>query len=256
MIIWAARIVARQTLEKRMMTHRSFALLVLTFATLSALASSTRAQITRRAPEQEPPPADPSLFTVTRLQYSGGGDWYWGSSALPNLLNFIRENTDIPVNDEEVRSKPSDEQLFYHPFIYATGHGSIKFSDVELEQMRRYLLGGGFWFINDSYGMDGAVRRELKRIFPDRELIELPFAHPIYHEPFEFPDGPPKIHKHDGKPPRGYAILDRDRVIVYYLVESDIGDGWEDPQVHKDPPEKRLEALRLGTNIAVYSLTH
>ncbi|MBI5867755.1 MAG: DUF4159 domain-containing protein [candidate division Zixibacteria bacterium] len=213
-------------------------------------------QVTRRGPAPEPIPADPSQFTVARLQYPGGGDWYWGPSALPNLLNFIKENTGIPINDQEVRTKPSDQDLFYHPFIYCTGHGNMRFSDGELEQMRRYLIGGGFWFINDSYGMDAAVRRELKRIFPDREMVELPFSHSIYHEPFEFPDGPPKIHKHDGKSPRGYAILDHDRVVVFYLVESDIGDGWEDPQVHKDPPEKRLEALRLGTNLAVYSLTH
>jgi hypothetical protein len=223
---------------------------------VSLVAHPASGQVTRRAPQQEAAPVDPSLFTVARLQYPGGGDWYWGSSALPNLLAFIKENTDIPINEQEVRAKPSDAQLFYHPFIYATGHGSIRFSDAELEQMRRYLLGGGFWFVNDSYGMDPAVRRELKRVFPDREMVELPFAHPIYHEPFEFPDGPPKIHKHDGKPPRGFAILDHDRVVVYYLVESDIGDGWEDPQVHKDPPEKRLEALRMGTNIAVYALTH
>ena len=239
------------------MTTRGFwTLSTLAIVVLLLPAHPTPAQVTRRTSQPEPPPADPSTFTVARLQYSGGGDWYWGSSALPNLLSFIKENTDITVNEQEVRTKPSDEQLFYQPFIYATGHGSLRFSDAELEQMRRYLLGGGFWFINDSYGMDAAVRRELKRVFPDRELVELPFGHPIYHEPFEFPDGPPKIHKHDGKPPRGYAILDNDRVVVYYLVESDIGDGWEDPQVHKDPPEKRMEALRMGTNIAVYALTH
>ena len=239
-----------------MKTHRLFTSLVPALLVVSLVAHPASGQVTRRAPQQEAAPVDPSLFTVTRLQYPGGGDWYWGSSALPNLLAFIQENTDIPINEQEVRAKPSDAQLFYHPFIYATGHGSIRFSDAELEQMRRYLLGGGFWFINDSYGMDPAVRRELKRVFPDREMVELPFAHPIYHEPFEFPDGPPKIHKHDGRPPRGFAILDQDRVVVYYLVESDIGDGWEDPQVHKDPPEKRLEALRMGTNIAVYALTH
>jgi len=239
-----------------MKTHRLFTSLVPALLVVSLVAHPASGQVTRRAPQQEAAPVDPSLFTVARLQYPGGGDWYWGSSALPNLLAFIKENTDIPINEQEVRAKPSDAQLFYHPFIYATGHGSIRFSDAELEQMRRYLLGGGFWFINDSYGMDPAVRRELKRVFPDREMVELPFAHPIYHEPFEFPDGPPKIHKHDGRPPRGFAILDQDRVVVYYLVESDIGDGWEDPQVHKDPPEKRLEALRMGTNIAVYALTH
>jgi hypothetical protein len=239
-----------------MKTQRFLTPPLLLLLMISGMVRPAAGQLPRHTTPQETVPADPSLFTVARLQYPGGGDWYWGSSALPNLLTFIKENTDIPVNEQEVRTKPSDGQLFYHPFIYATGHGSIRFSDAELEQMRRYLLGGGFWFINDSYGMDQAVRRELKRIFPDRELVELPFSHPIYHELFEFPDGPPKIHRHDGKPPRGYAILDHDRVVVYYVVESDIGDGWEDPQVHKDPPEKRLEALRMGTNIVIYALTH
>jgi hypothetical protein len=204
----------------------------------------------------EAAPVDPSHFTVARLQYPGGGDWYWGSSAIPNLLDFIDENTDIPVDHNEVRVKPSDDKLFFYPFIFTTGHGNIHFSDDDLVAMRRYLTGGGFWLINDSYGMDPAVRRELKRIFPDRELVELPYSHPIYQTPYQFPDGPPKIHLHDNKPARGYAILDGDRVVVYYDVECDIGDGWEDPQVHKDPPEKRLAALRMGTNIAVYALTH
>jgi hypothetical protein len=128
-------------------------------------------------------------------------------------------------------------------------------TDEELVTMRRYLTGGGFWLINDSYGMDASVRRELKRIFPDRELVELPFSHPIYQSPYQFPSGPPKIHKHDEQPARGYAIMDGDRVVVFYLHESDIGDGWEDQQVHKDPPAKRLEALRMGANIAHYALT-
>jgi hypothetical protein len=132
----------------------------------------------------------------------------------------------------------------------------MRFSDEDIVRMRRYLTGGGFWLINDSYGMDKSARRELGRIFPDRELVELPFSHPIYHEPYEFPDGPPKIHEHDSKPARGYAILDGDRVVVFYVVESDIGDGWEDPQVHKDPPHKRLAALRMGANVAAYALTH
>jgi len=210
----------------------------------------------RRPPAANEAPVDLSHFTVARLQYPGGGDWYWGSSAISNLLDFIAENTDIPVDHNEVRVKPSDDKLFFYPFIFSTGHGNIRFSEDELVVMRRYLTGGGFWLINDSYGMDPAVRRELKRIFPDRDLVELPFSHPIYQTPFQFPDGPPKIHRHDNKPARGYAILDGDRVVVYYDVECDIGDGWEDPQVHKDPPEKRLAALRMGTNIAVYALTH
>ncbi|MEW5873737.1 MAG: DUF4159 domain-containing protein [Candidatus Zixiibacteriota bacterium] len=209
----------------------------------------------RQLVQPEAPPRNPSIFTVARLQYPGGGDWYWGTSAIPNLLDFIETNTDIPVDKNEVRVKPGEDQLFEYPFIFATGHGTIRFSDEDLVRMRRYLTGGGFWLINDSYGMDESVRRELKRIFPDRDLVELPFSHPIYHEPYDFPDGLPKIHEHDKKAPRGYAILDGDRVVVYYVVESDIGDGWEDPQVHKDPPEKRLAALRMGVNVVVHAMT-
>lgn len=239
--------------------HRTFVFraLMAGLAFMLLGASSVWAQIGIPAGQSKTEPKiDPSVFTVARLHYPGGGDWYWGSSALPNLLDFIEKETDIPVSHEEVRVKPNEDRLFDYPFIFTTGHGNIRFSDEDLVKMRRYLTGGGFWLINDSYGMDVAVRRELKRIFPDRELVELPFSHPIYHTPFEFPDGPPKIHEHDGKPARGYAILDGDRVVVYYDVECDIGDGWEDPQVHKDPPEKRLAALRMGTNLAVYALTH
>ena len=210
----------------------------------------------RQAVQPPPAPADPSVFTVARLQYPGGGDWYWGSSALPNLLDYIAANTDIAVNKEEVRVKPSDPKLFSYPFIFSTGHGNIHFSDEEVVTMRRYLTGGGFWHINDSYGMDQAIRRELKRIFPDRELVELPYSHPIFQSPYAFPNGVPKIHQHDGKPAQAFGILDGDRVVVFYDYESDIGDGWEDPQVHKDPPEKREAALRMGCNLAFYALTH
>lgn len=208
------------------------------------------------APIPAPAPVDPSIFTVARLQYSGGGDWYWGSSAIPNLLDFLEEEAGLSVNKSEVRVKPSDPKLFSYPFIFSTGHGNIRMTDDELVAMRRYLTGGGFWLINDSYGMDASVRRELKRIFPDRELVELPFSHSIYQSPYQFPNGLPKIHRHDDQPPRGFAIMDGDRVVVFYVHESDIGDGWEDPQVHKDPPAKRLEALKMGANLAVYALTH
>jgi hypothetical protein len=198
---------------------------------------------------------DPSYFTVARLQYPGGGDWYWGSSALPNLLDFISENTNIPVNEEEVRVEIRNDRLFDYPFLYATGHGNIHFSDEDLERLRRYLLGGGFLLINDSYGMDQAVRREVARLFPDRPLVELPFSHPIYHCYFDFPNGLPKIHEHDNKPPQGFAVLDGERVMLFYVYEADIGDGWEDPQVHKDPPQKRDAALKMGANLACYALT-
>jgi hypothetical protein len=234
---------------------RKLTILATVVLTLAGTTASAQTRLGLRPSAQDNTPVNPSQFTVARLHYPGGGDWYWGTSALPNLLKFLEDEVGIPVSTAEVRVKPSDDNLFDYPFIYSTGHGNMRFSDEDIVRLRNYLTGGGFWLINDSYGMDKSVRREIRRIFPDRELVELPFSHAIYHEPYEFPDGPPKIHEHDGKPAQGYAILDQDRVMVYYVVECDIGDGWEDPQVHKDPPQKRQAALRMGANIAVYALT-
>jgi hypothetical protein len=199
---------------------------------------------------------DPSAVTVARLHYGGGGDWYWGSSALPNFLRFVRENSNFPVDTNESVVQIMDDNLFRYPFLFATGHGIVKFLDEEKERLRRYLANGGFLFINDSYGMEKNLRRELEALFPERELMELPFEHPIYHSYYDFPTGPPKIHEHDKKPARGSGIMIDGRLVLYYLHESDIGDGWEDPQVHNDPPEKREAALRMGMNILVYALTN
>ncbi len=199
---------------------------------------------------------NPSAVKVARLHYSGGGDWYWGSSAVPNLLRFVTENTDFPVDTAEYVVTLTDLDLFNFPFLFATGHGNITFTAEEKEQLRRYLAGGGFLFINDSYGMERSVKREIAELFPERELVVLPFDHPIYHCFHDFPNGPPKIHEHDKKPPRGYAVVVNGRAVVYFLVESDIGDGWEDPQVHKDPPELREKALRMGLNILTYAMLY
>jgi len=199
---------------------------------------------------------DPSAVTVTRLHYGGGGDWYWGSSALPNFLDFIRDNSNFPVDTMEKSVQIMDDNLFQYPFLFATGHGIMKFTDEEKERLRTYLKGGGFLFINDSYGMDKNLRKEIRKLFPERELAELPFEHPIYHCYYDFPNGPPKIHEHDGKPAQGFGVLIDGRVVLFYLYESDIGDGWEDPQVHDDPPEKREAAMKMGMNIIVYAMTH
>ncbi len=199
---------------------------------------------------------NPSAVSIARLHYGGGGDWYWGSSAIPNMLQFIKENSNFPVNLEEKSVQVMDDDLFSHPFLFATGHGVLKFTDEERERMRSYLNHGGFLFINDSYGMDKSVREEVRHLFPEREFVELPFDHELYHCYFDFPSGTPKIHEHDGKPPQGRAIIIDGRVVLYYDYEADIGDGWEDPQVHNDPPEKRLQALRMGMNLMVYAMTH
>jgi hypothetical protein len=206
-----------------------------------------------RPPQLNP---DPSAVKVARLHYFGGGDWYWGSSSIPNLLHFVRENTDFNLDTMEYQVTIMDPDLFKYPFLFATGHGIIKFSPEEKERLRQYLLNGGFLFVNDSYGMNKPFREEMARLFPERQIVEVPFDHPIYHCFYDFPNGPPKIHEHDGKPPRGYAIILNGRVALYFLVESDIGDGWEDPQVHNDPPDKRLAAMKMGLNLLTYALLY
>jgi len=201
-------------------------------------------------------PAHPSAVTIARLHYGGGGDWYWGSSAIPNLLKFVEQNANIAIDNSEHVVQINDENLFKYPFLFATGHGMIRFTPEERERLRTFLNHGGFLLINDSYGMDKGVRQEITQLFPERELVELPFDHPIYHSYFDFPSGPPKIHEHDNKPARGFGIIIDGRLVLYYVYESDIGDGWEDSQVHNDPPEKRDAALKMGLNILVYALTH
>jgi hypothetical protein len=210
----------------------------------------------RPNPMQIEDPINPSAVSVARLHYGGGGDWYWGGSSIPNFLKFVRDNSNFPVDTLEKTVQISDNNLFRYPFLFATGHGLIKFNSDERERLRSYLDNGGFLFINDSYGMDKNLRKEIDLLFPERELVELPFDHDIYHSHYDFPNGPPKIHEHDNKPPQGFAIIIDGRVVLYYLYESDIGDGWEDQPVHNDPPEKREAALKMGMNILVYALTN
>ncbi|MCP4631509.1 MAG: DUF4159 domain-containing protein [candidate division Zixibacteria bacterium] len=198
--------------------------------------------------------ADP--FTIVRLKYSGGGDWYWGSSAIPNMHEYLDKNTNIEVSRKEIKILPEADRLFSYPFIFLTGHGNIKLTDEQVLNLRRYFEAGGFLFANDSYGLDKALQRELKRILPESELVELPFNHDIYHCYYDFPNGLPKIHKHDEKPPQGFGMFVGERLAVFYCYEADISDGWEDPMVHNDPPEKREAALKMGTNIIIYALTN
>lgn len=202
------------------------------------------------------PPREPSKLKVARLHYGGGGDWYWGNSAIPNFLKYVRDNTVFPVDTVEKVVTLTDPDLFRYPFLFATGHGQISFTPEERERLRRYLAGGGFLFVNDSYGMERSFLEELNELFPEREVVQLPFDHPLYHSFYDFANGPPKIHEHDNEAPRGYAVIVNGRVVLFFLVESDIGDGWEDPQVHNDPPEKREAALRMGVNILAYALLH
>lgn len=197
---------------------------------------------------------NPSAITVARLHYSGGGDWYLGRSGLPNFLSYLNENSCLRVDTVEKEVKLTDAGLYQYPFLFATGHGLINFTDEEAARLREYLAQGGFLFVNDSYGMAESFLKQLAVLFPEREVTELPLDHPLYHSYFDFPNGPPKIHEHDGQPPRGYAIILEGRVVLYFLVESDIGDGWEDPQVHNDPEDKRELAFQMGVNIVTYAL--
>ncbi len=200
------------------------------------------------------PSASLNRFTIARLKYGGGGDWYWGPSAVPNLLTYIRQNTGLPTADE-ARVSITDDNFFSHPFLYMTGHGNVRFTDEEVRRLRTFLTKGGFLLVNDSYGLDKAFRREMKKVFPEEELVEIPFSHPVYHCLYDFSNGLPKVHQHDGKPPNGYGIFYKNRLVVFYAYEADIGDGWEDPAVYNDPPDKREAALKIGANVVIYALT-
>ncbi len=195
-------------------------------------------------------------FTIARLQYGGGGDWYSDPSSLTNLLAAINERTNTRAASREVVVEITDAELFEYPYLYMTGHGNVHFTDDDVKILRNYFRAGGFLHADDNYGMDSSFRREIMKIFPDSPLVELPFDHPIYHSFYEFPDGLPKIHEHDGKPPQGFGIFYEDRLAIFYTYECDLGDGWEDPDVHEDPPEKREQALQMGINIVMYALTH
>jgi hypothetical protein len=194
-------------------------------------------------------------LTIARLQYDGGGDWYANPSSLPNLLAAIRERTALPVEATEARITLMDDRLWDYPFLHLTGHGNVKLSNEEVKRLREYLERGGFLHADDNYGLDESFRREMKRVFPERELVDVPLSHPIYHVVYDFPMGIPKIHEHDGKPARGFGIFLGDRLAVYYSYSSDLGNGWEDTATYHDPPALHEAALRMGVNLFVYAVT-
>ena len=194
----------------------------------------------------------PPTLKMGLLKYSGGGDWYANPTALPNLARFCNEqlgtNFDPDYNTVEVGSA----DLFNYPFIHMTGHGNVVFSDAEAENLRNYLIGGGFLHIDDNYGLDPFVRVAMKKVFPEESFVELPFDHEIFRQKFKFDNGVPKIHEHDGKPAQGFGIFWEGRLVCFYTYEADLGDGWEDQDVHNDPQEVRLQALRMGANMLEY----
>jgi hypothetical protein len=199
------------------------------------------------------PHAEP--LVLGRLHYDGGGDWYANPSSLPNLLAAVKERTALDVAPREVTVQLTDPALWDVPYLYMTGHGNVRFSDEEIANLRRYLENGGFLHADDNYGMDESFRREIARVFPDHPLVDVPLDHPVYHIVYDFPEGIPKIHEHDGLPAEGLGVFLDGRLVVYYSYQSDLGDGWEDPDVHNDPPEVRDAALRMGVNLYVYAVT-
>lgn len=196
-------------------------------------------------------------FGIARLKYGGGGDWYEDRTSLRNLLRALRDRGIVPVrHEDEAVVEPGAAALFQYPFLFACGHGNIKLTPLEVGNLRRYLTSGGFLWVDDDFGIDPYFRREMKRVFPDASLVELPFSHPIFHQLYDFPGGLPKIHEHDGGPARAYGIVHDGRLVVFYTYDTDIGDGLEDEDVHHDPPDKREAALRMAINIATYALSH
>ena len=194
----------------------------------------------------------PPSFQIGLLKYSGGGDWYANPTSLPNLVKFANHNLSTNISEDVATVDVGSPDLMNYPFVHMTGHGNVVFSEQEIQNLRNYLIGGGFLHIDDNYGMDKFIRPQLKRLFPELELLELPFDHPIYHQKYTFRTGLPKIHEHDGKPPQGFGLVYEGRLVVFYSYECDLGDGWEDQDVHKDSEAKRTQALRMGANIIRY----
>ena len=201
-------------------------------------------------------PQEEGAFRIARLKYDGGGDWYNGQTEEPNVLDFVKQNTNIKVKAEYTWVDIQSDAIFSYPFLFMTGHGNVVFTQDECDRLRKYCEAGGFLYVDDDYGLDKSFRREIKKVFPDNELVELPFNYGMYSDVYNFPNGVPKTHEHNGKPPQGFGIFLNGRLAVYYTYESNPSDGWDDPEVHGDPPEKRLEALKFGVNLIVWALSN
>ena len=197
-----------------------------------------------------------NAFTLARIKYRGGGDWYNDPSSLKNLIEFTRSQVPITINSEYEDVALGSSELFDYPFAFMTGHGNISINQAEAANLREYLDNGGFLYVDDDYGLDEHFRKMIKQVYPDEELIEIPFDHPIYHQVYDFPEGLPKIHEHDGKPPRGYGLFRGGRLVLFYTYECNLGDGWANPEVHNDPAALRRKALQMGANILVYALAN
>jgi len=217
-------------------------------AGLSAIAASPMAAL-----PQSPVPA--ALPTIARVHYEGGGDWYANPSSLPNLLVEIGRRSTVRVSNRPAEVRLTDPDLADYPYLHLTGHGNISLSDREVEALREYVRNGGFDHADDNYGLDSSFRREIARVFPDQALTDVPLDHPVYRIRYDFPDGLPKIHEHDGLPAQGLGIFVEGRLVLFYSYQSDLGDGWEDATVHQDPQELREQAIRMGVNLFLYALS-
>ncbi|MFD2515671.1 DUF4159 domain-containing protein [Pontibacter locisalis] len=193
-------------------------------------------------------------FKIAKLKYNGGGDWYANKTSLPNLIQFCNQNLNMNIASEEAVVEVGSPEIFSYPFVHMTGHGNVVFSDTEAQNLRNYLLSGGFLHIDDNYGLDKYIRKEMKKVFPEYDFVELPYDHPIYHQKYDFPNGLPKIHEHDNKPPQGFGIIHKGRLVCFYTYETDLGNGWEDQEIYNDPEPIRQQALRMGANIITYAL--
>jgi hypothetical protein len=189
---------------------------------------------------------------VALLKYNGGGDWYANPTSLPNLIRYTNQSINTKIRTKVINVEPSSPELFSYPFVHMTGHGNVVFSDSDVLNLRNYMLSGGFLHIDDNYGMDQYIRKEIKKLFPNSNLVELPANHPIFQKPYTFASGLPKIHEHDGKRPQAFGIIENNRLVLLYTFECDLGDGWEDPEVHNNPKEVREKALKMGANILNY----
>lgn len=196
-----------------------------------------------------------ATYQIALLKYKGGGDWYANPTALPNLVKFCNKNLGTSIDEEVATVDISDPALFNYPFVHMTGHGNVVFTLDDIDNLRNYLMGGGFLHIDDNYGMDQFIRKEIKKVFPMLDLVELPPNHPIFNQTYKFPKGLPKIHEHDDQRSQAFGLVYEGRLVCLYTFETDLGDGWEDPEVHGDSPEKREEALRMGANIIEYVFT-
>ena len=193
---------------------------------------------------------------IAVLKYKGGGDWYGNPTSVPNLIAFCNANINTKINPKPETVEPNSIDIFQYPMLHMTGHGNVFFSEADAENLRNYLISGGFLHIDDNYGMQPYITKELKKVFPDKELIELPKTHEIFNIAFKFPEGLPKIHEHEGKRPQAFGIFHEGRLVLLFTFESDLGDGWEDEEVHNDPFEVREKALKMGANIVKYAFEH